>query len=122
MKRIAHITNGYISNVSLASDDAELKPGTMLEAEAIAQGFIWAPVSSVKTWSSAQDFMAEFSMAEKTAISKSTDDTVAALRLELATWRAALVADDPRVVAGVNKLLELDIINADRKTQILGSA
>jgi len=38
MKRIAHIENGYIVNVSLAADDAELAAGTMLESDAIAQG------------------------------------------------------------------------------------
>lgn len=39
MKRIAHIKDGSITNISLSDDDAELKPGTMLEADAIAQGF-----------------------------------------------------------------------------------
>jgi hypothetical protein len=38
MIRIAHIENGYIVNVSLAREDAELAPGTMLESDAIAQG------------------------------------------------------------------------------------
>jgi hypothetical protein len=38
MNRIAHIKNGYIVNVSLSREDAELAPGTMLESDAIEQG------------------------------------------------------------------------------------
>lgn len=43
MKRIAHIQDGHIANVSLARDDAELQPGQMIEAEALAAGYTFAP-------------------------------------------------------------------------------
>lgn len=43
MKRIAHIKDGQIVNVSLGRDDAELAPGTMLEADALAAGMTYAP-------------------------------------------------------------------------------
>ena len=43
MKRVAHIEGNWIVNVSLARDDAELLPGQMLEAEALAAGYTRAP-------------------------------------------------------------------------------
>lgn len=119
MKRIAHIQNGFIVNVSLAKDDAELKPGTMLESDAIAQGFTWQPASNVKIWTNVQAFMAEFTMPEKAQIALSMDPTVAALRLELTTWLSDVHSDDPRVVAGLDKLAELGILTTERKNTIL---
>lgn len=43
MKRIAHIKNDYIVNVSIAEDDYILaNDGTqMIESDAIAQGYVW---------------------------------------------------------------------------------
>lgn len=119
MKRIAHIVNGFIANVSLADDDAELQPGTMLEADAIAQGYLPKPVSNVKTWPNVQAFMVEFTMPEKAAIELSVDGTIAALRLELTTWQSAVHADDARVIAGFEKLQELGILSAERVAAIL---
>lgn len=47
MQRIAHINNGYIVNVSIATDDYVLPSDNseMLESDAIAAGFTWAPRS-----------------------------------------------------------------------------
>lgn len=119
MKRIAHIEDGYIVNVSLAKDDAELKPGTMLESDAIAQGYSWRPITEAKSWQNVQEFMTEFTMPEKGAIALSTDPTIAALRLELTTWLSEVHADDARVVAGLERLVELEIITAQRKSELL---
>lgn len=41
MKRIAHIDGTTIVNVSLAKDDAPLKPNTMLEIDALAAGYTY---------------------------------------------------------------------------------
>lgn len=48
MKRIAHIENNYIVNVSVAEDDYVLaNDGTqMLESDALAQGYVWKPQES----------------------------------------------------------------------------
>lgn len=119
MKRIAHIEDGYIVNVSLAKDEAELKPGTMLEADAIAQGLTWKPVVEAKRWTNVQEFMGEFTMQEKAAIALSMDPTIAAMRLELTTWLSEVHADDFRVVAGINRIVELGIITPERKNTIL---
>lgn len=73
-------------------------------------------------WSNAQAFMAAFSMEEKAAVALSTDPTLAALRFELSTWLSTVHADDARVMAGLNKLVELGIISAERKTEILATA
>lgn len=119
MKRIAHIKDGYIVNVSLAKDDAELNPGTMLESDALAQGLTWRPVVNEKRWTNVQEFMGDFTMPEKAQIALSMDPTVAALRLELTTWLSEVHADDPRVVAGINRVVELGIITPERKNTIL---
>lgn len=72
----------------------------------------------VKKWLNVEDFMAEFTMPEKAQIALSEDPTIATLRFELTTWLSAVHADDPRVVMGLNKLVELDIISEQRKTEI----
>lgn len=120
MQRIAHIEDGYIVNVSLAKEGTELKPGTMIESDAITQGLTWRPVTEAKRWQNVQEFMAEFTMPEKGAIALSMDPTIAAVRLELTTWFSEVHGDDPRVVAGLAKLQELGIIDESRKNSILG--
>ena len=74
---------------------------------------------SVKKWSNAQAFMAEFTMTEKGGIALSTDPTIAALRLELSTWFSEVHSNDPRVIAGLDKLVELEIITETRRTEII---
>lgn len=122
MKRIAHIQNGFIVNVSLAKDDAEVTPGTMLESDAIDQGLTWAPMSTAQIWRNVQSFMEAFTPAEKAAIELSTDPTIAFLRLELTTWLTEVHPTDPRVIAGLDKLVELCVISAERRTEILATA
>lgn len=72
-----------------------------------------------KTWPNVQQFMAEFTMAEKAQIGLSTDMTIAALRIELTTWLSTVESNDARVVTGLNKLVELAIIDEARKAEIL---
>jgi hypothetical protein len=72
----------------------------------------------VKKWLNVEDFMAEFTMPEKAQIALSEDPTIATLRFELTTWLSAVHADDPRVVMGLSKLVELGIISEQRKTEI----
>ena len=73
-------------------------------------------------WDNAQDFMQAFTMPEKAAIALNSDPTVAALRLELSTWFSAVHPADDRVQAGLNRLVELGIINAQRKDEIINTA
>lgn len=72
----------------------------------------------VKIWANAQAFMAEFTMTEKAGIALSTDPTIAALRLELSTWFSEVHSNDPRVIAGLDKLVELSILTETRKDEI----
>ena len=72
-----------------------------------------------KIWANAQAFMAEFTMEETFGIANSTDSTVAALRLEISTWFSQVYSNDPRVIAGLDKLVELDIITEARKEEII---
>lgn len=122
MKRVAHISEGYITNVSLAKDDAELRPGTMLESDAIAQGLTWKPKFEPKQWPNIQAFMSEFTMPELAGIGISTDPTVAALRVKLSTWFTQVNSDSDEVQLGLSKLVELGIITAQRKESILSQS
>jgi hypothetical protein len=76
------------------------------------------PEELVKIWSNAQTFMAEFTNEEKAGIALSTDPTVAALRFELSTWFSEVHSNDPRVIAGLDKLVELSILTETRKDEI----
>jgi hypothetical protein len=66
--------------------------------------------------------MAAFTMQEKAAIALSTDPTIAALRLELTTWLSSVPANSPAVLTGLDKLVELQILTPQRKTEILATA
>lgn len=122
MKRIAHIFDGYIVNVSLGKDDAELQPGQMLEADAIAQGFGLAPQKNPpKSWPDVEAFIAEFTMDEMAAIGLSSDPTIAGLRLLLSAWRSAVHSEDPRVILGLNALVDTGIISRHRQLEILNA-
>lgn len=91
------------------------------ERENVLRG--WAEsmlAQQIKTWQNVQAFMGEFTMDEKAGIAISTDPIIAALRFELTTWLSSVRADDARVIAGLNRLEELQIIDSDRKNSILG--
>ena len=76
------------------------------------------PPLDYKVWANAQAFVAEFTDQEKAGIALSTDPTVAALRFELSTWFSEVHSNDPRVVVGLDKLVELSIITEIRRTEI----
>lgn len=88
-------------------------------AETVTYGYQTNELPTYKIWSNAQAFMAEFTDEEKSGIANSTDSTVAALRLEISTWFSQVYSNDPRVIAGLDKLVELDIITEDRKEEIV---
>ena len=120
MQRIATIENGFITNVSLAKEGYVLRENEMLEADAILAGIpFYQEPALAKKWENVQAFMAEFTMQEKAQIALSMDPTVAALRLELTTWLSEVHADDPRVVMGLNKLVELGILTQSRRDTII---
>jgi len=120
MQRIATIENGFITNVSLAKEGYVLRENEMLEADAILAGIpFYQEPALAKKWENVQAFMAEFTMQEKAQIALSMDPTVAAVRLELTTWLSEVHADDPRVVMGLNKLVELGILTQSRRDTII---
>lgn len=121
MKRIAHISDGFIVNVSLARDDAELQPGTMLEADALAAGYTFKPPTpEAKRWPDTEYFLAEFSLEEMAQIGLSTEPTIAGLRFLLSGWRSAVHADDPRVQQGLDALVAAGILTPERRAIIVG--
>lgn len=94
---------------------------TMSEDERLQTLTVWAESQcqkQSKTWQNVQQFMAEFTMPEKAQIALSTDPTVAALRFELTTWLAGVYANDPRVISGLDKLVELGILTHSRREEI----
>ncbi len=94
---------------------------TMSEDERLQTLTVWAESQcqkQSKTWQNVQQFMAEFTMPEKAQIALSTDPTVAAFRFELTTWLAGVYANDPRVISGLDKLVELGILTNSRREEI----
>lgn len=72
-----------------------------------------------KKWRNVEAFMAEFTLPEKAAIALSTDPTIVALRFELTTWMSLVYANDSRVLAGLDRLIEIGIITPERKDSII---
>lgn len=121
MKRIAHIQGGFIVNVSLGRDDAELQPGQMLEADALAAGYTFKPTTpETKRWPDTEHFLAEFTLEEMAQISLSVDPTVAGLRFLLSGWRSAVHSDDQRVIQGLDALVAAGILTPERRAVIVG--
>ena len=73
---------------------------------------------TAKSWPSKAEFWAEFSDAEKVGILTSNDLSIRMLDKELTMWSGIILATDARVVAGLDKLIELDIISEARRTNI----
>lgn len=73
--------------------------------------------ASRKTWPDAAAFLAEFSIEQLAAISLSTNPTVAALRLLLASWPADVWSDDPRIILGLGELVSDGIITAQEANE-----
>jgi hypothetical protein len=88
-------------------------------AKTVTRGWQINALPDFKVWDNVQNFMTEFSMPEKAAIALSIDSTIAALRLELSTWLSEVHSNDPRVVTGLDRLVELEIINETRRTEII---
>lgn len=82
----------------------------------------WAEIQAQKSWPNAQAFMAAFTLQEKGAISLSTDTTVAALRFELSTWAITVNPSHTLVQTGLNRLVEVGIIDEARKAEIIATA
>lgn len=76
-------------------------------------------VSTRKVWADAGEFFAEFTDAEQEGIATSAHPVVGRLRLMLATWRARLFSDDPRVAGGLQLLVAVGILTPERHTAIL---
>ena len=91
---------------------------TQYEPEWIDGQWVIRDKPNYKIWANAQAFVAEFTDEEKAGIALSTDPTVAALRFELSTWFSEVHSNDLRVVAGLDKLVELSIITETRRTEI----
>ena len=87
-----------------------------LTPEEIAENEIRA---ARKTWPNASAFLGEFSMPELAAIELSTDSTIAALRLLLASWPSDVWSDDPRIVMGLDALVAAAIIDEARRGEIV---
>lgn len=126
VRELSETYSEWVTTGNPKADDWELRPPappyddhTQYEPEWIDGQWVINDKPDYKIWSNAQTFMAEFTTDEKAGIANSTDTTVAALRLEISTWFSQVYSNDPRVIAGLNKLVELDIITEARKAEII---
>jgi hypothetical protein len=76
-------------------------------------------IAARKIWQDSAHFLESFTLAETAAISVSTDATIAALRLILATWGNEIWSDDARIVAGLDALVAAQIITTQRREAII---
>jgi hypothetical protein len=76
-------------------------------------------IAARKIWQDSAHFLESFSLAETAAISISSDATIAALRLILATWGNEIWSDDARIVAGLDALVAAQIITTQRREAII---
>ena len=87
-------------------------------SKTVTRGWQVIDLPDYKIWANAQDFMAEFTTPEKADIAVSVDPTIASLRLELSTWFSEIYANDYRVIAGLNRMVQLNILTEARKNEI----
>lgn len=76
------------------------------------------PPAGRKVWPSAAAFLGEFSMAELAAIELSTEPTIAALRLVLASWPGQVWSDNEQIQIGLDALVSTGIIDQSRRDEI----
>lgn len=72
-----------------------------------------------KVWADTAEFWAEFTDEEAEAIAVSAHPVVRRLALMLATWRARLFSDDPRVAGGLQLLEAVGILTSQRRVAIM---
>lgn len=87
-------------------------------AKTVTRGWEIIDLPDYKIWANAQGFMAEFTTPEKADIAVSVDPTIASLRLELSTWFSEIYANDYRVITGLNRMVQLNILTEARRTEI----
>lgn len=108
----------------IAANETAVRIADLIDLNAGTLTWAWRidtlpPAPDYKIWPTIQQFMECFTMSEKAALGLSTDPTIAALRIDASTWLTPVHANDSRVVMGLDKMVELGIISADRKTEII---
>lgn len=93
-----------------------------LDASRAAAEAAWdAAQNPPKVWPDVESFITEFTLDEMAAISLSSDPTIAGLRLLLSAWRSSVQSEDPRVILGLNALVDTGIISRHRQLEILNA-
>ena len=80
-----------------------------------------AAIPRVKKWPTVAEFYAEFKPGEQYGIQTSESPAVVVALGQLTMWRGEVVADDSRIVAGMQALIDDGIISEARRDEILGS-
>jgi hypothetical protein len=93
------------------------EPPTLAELETA-----WQQIQNHKIWPDVQALMAAFTMQEMAAISLSVDPITAGLRLQLASWRSPVDPSHELVQTGLNNLVAIGILTAERKAEIIATA
>lgn len=76
------------------------------------------PPAGRKVWPTVAAFLREFSMPELAAIALSTNPTIAALRLVLASWPGQVWSDNEQIQIGLDALVSTGIIDQSRRDEI----
>lgn len=71
-----------------------------------------------KVWPDVSTFLSEFTQSELDGIA--TSEHLATYRLLLASWTRNVWSDDARILAGLDALVSLGILTAERKAEIIG--
>jgi hypothetical protein len=129
--RYAIIKNNIVDNVVPLNSGAYIQnPTSRIELqpnESCAPGFIYRPGqtprfvdATPKKWTS-YEFLNRFTAQERALIraKSKSDDNVADFEM-LATAAQEVNSDDPVTIAGMDYLVSINIITAQRKSQILG--
>jgi hypothetical protein len=101
-----------------------LPPPTEAELDAsraVAEAAWNAAQNPPKVWPDVEAFITEFTLDEMAAIGLSSAPTIAGLRLLLSAWRSSVQSEDPRVILGLNALVDTGIISRHRQLEILNA-
>lgn len=79
-------------------------------------------MATVTGWPSVQQFLDAFTDAELATIGSSDNAQVKGLLIRLNGWRDIVHADDERIQLGLGLLVQLGLLTAERKAEIMVSA
>lgn len=75
---------------------------------------------AVKTWPDSGKFLEDWDNDERGALWNCEDSEIGGLAVLLFGWKGEVRADDPRIVYGMNAVVDAGILTTERRDAILG--